>query len=587
MKKILLIILGMAPALGMTAQLPKWVIPPVNDTIFVKEDNCLLQTAEGRKSSLWTMDGNKVYSTDNTIQSFSDGVAAVTSSDNTIVGIVDSEGKFTAIPTVSVAFGDPTFHDGYLAVNDGENIVYYKKDGRKADFPQAIKAYPFHRGYAPYLAYDQPDKKKDARYGYYKADGQPFPTYVYSNGESKYVEPKNIEFLSAVGSNGKGVGVIKGKLYWFNPENETFEPMLWGDGDSEKKRHLSLAEDYEKYFRYLPLDGAVIQAKYGKNQFAELRFDDKLVPVYFNFGGEEMKFSAPQKQASVYKSGISSFGERQFGLSLDNRKALPEQFDKVGLCYGNRAMVKKNGKWGIVEIHPDLDFSLRINKGDDVAFRHQKFETQVRLDFPAAISSKDARIEIPDSTGCILDKTSRETKDTESGNFLTYNCTLNIPQSLPDTITTITYSPVSISYDGLKLFDVTLPIKAWHLKYYNVDPIESETMIANGVASFTININAQRIAGEGDYSFEAKVEADSVAVEYEKLSETRYKYFVSNLKEGENILNILVIEKGCPPSVFPFEIYYTKPVPRKKKKEEVVVRKVTPDTKKHTPRLEI
>ena len=587
MKKILLIILGMAPALGMTAQLPKWVIPPVNDTIFVKEDNCLLQTAEGRKSSLWTMDGNKVYSTDNTIQSFSDGVAAVTSSDNTIVGIVDSEGKFTAIPTVSVAFGDPTFHDGYLAVNDGENIVYYKKDGRKADFPQAIKAYPFHRGYAPYLAYDQPDKKKDARYGYYKADGQPFPTYVYSNGESKYVEPKNIEFLSAVGSNGKGVGVIKGKLYWFIPENKRFEPMLWGDGDSEKKRHLSLAEDYEKYFRYLPLDGAVIQAKYGKNQFAELRFDDKLVPVYFNFGGEEMKFSAPQKQASVYKSGISSFGERQFGLSLDNRKALPEQFDKVGLCYGNRAMVKKNGKWGVVEIHPDLDFSLRINKGDDVAFRHQKFETQVRLDFPAAISSKDARIEIPDSTGCILDKTSRETKDTESGNFLTYNCTLNIPQSLPDTITTITYSPVSISYDGLKLFDVTLPIKAWHLKYYNVDPIESETMIANGVASFTININAQRIAGEGDYSFEAKVEADSVAVEYEKLSETRYKYFVSNLKEGENILNILVIEKGCPPSVFPFEIYYTKPVPRKKKKEEVVVRKVTPDTKKHTPRLEI
>lgn len=587
MKKILLIILGMAPALGMTAQLPKWVIPPVNDTIFVKEDNSLLQTAEGRKSSLWTMDGNKVYSTDNTIQSFSDGVAAVTSSDNTIVGIVDSEGKFTAIPTVSVAFGDPTFHDGYLAVNDGENIVYYKKDGRKADFPQAIKAYPFHRGYAPYLAYDQPDKKKDARYGYYKADGQPFPTYVYSNGESKYVEPKNIEFLSAVGSNGRGVGVIKGKLYWFIPENKRFEPMLWGDGDSEKKRHLSLAEDYEKYFRYLPLDGAVIQAKYGKNQFAELRFDDKLVPVYFNFGGEEMKFSAPQKQASVYKSGISSFGERQFGLSLDNRKALPEQFDKVGLCYGNRAMVKKNGKWGIVEIHPDLDFSLRINKGDDVAFRHQKFETQVRLDFPAAISSKDARIEIPDSTGCILDKTSRETKDTESGNFLTYNCTLNIPQSLPDTITTITYSPVSISYDGLKLFDVTLPIKAWHLKYYNVDPIESETMIANGVASFTININAQRIAGEGDYSFEAKVEADSVAVEYEKLSETRYKYFVSNLKEGENILNILVIEKGCPPSVFPFEIYYTKPVPRKKKKEEVVVRKVTPDAKKHTPRLEI
>ena len=51
---------------------------------------------------------------------------------------------------------------------------------------------------------------------------------------------------------------------------------------------------------------------------------------------------------------------------------------------------------------------------------------------------------------------------------------------------------------------------------------------------------------------------------------------VSNLLEGNNNLNILVTEKGCPASVFPFEVFYTKPVPKKKKKEEVVVRKKSP-----------
>ena len=73
----------------------------------------------------------------------------------------------------------------------------------------------------------------------------------------------------------------------------------------------------------------------------------------------------------------------------------------------------------------------------------------------------------------------------------------------------------------------------------------------------------------------------------DKLSETRRKFTVSNLKEGSNSLNIYVIETGCPASVFPFEIYYSKPVPKKKKKEEVIVRKKDTATKKRTPRLEL
>lgn len=264
----------------------------------------------------------------------------------------------------------------------------------------------------------------------------------------------------------------------------------------------------------------MIYAKYGKNQVAQLQFDNELVPTLFSFEDDVMKFDEYSNEPFIYSSDISAFGTDAYGIALYSKEILPQQFQNVGLMYGNKAFVKSNGKWGVIEIIPNLDFTLKLNKGEDVAFRHQKFETQIRLDLPAAISAADARIDIPESTGCVLDKTSRETKDTESGNFVTYNCVLNIPEALPDTITTITYSPISISYNDIKLFDVPISIKAWHLKYYQGRSDCSETSISNGIASFTLNINAQKNVGESDYPFEVKIEADSVAIEYEKLSET-------------------------------------------------------------------
>ncbi len=588
MKRILPVFICVIPSLAGNAQLPKWTIPPTNDTIYVKVNDHLLQTVENGKSSLWTMDGNPVYSTENTILSFKDGVATIIDKQkNAIVGIVGTDGKFTGLPNLQIAYNNPFFENGYLLGKDKDTFVYYKRDGIKADMPYAAKAYPFHNGYAPYLTYSQVEKKKDPHYRYYKADGQISNYKIVSKGEAKDIEPKNISFLSGIGTNGKGVAVIKDKLYWFIPETESFEPFLWGNEDSEKKRHLSLACDYGQFFLNLPSDSVTILAKYGKNKIAKLRFNNELLPTLFSFEDDSLKFEKKPETQFNYASKISKYGNDSFGLSLDSKKVLPQQFQNVGLTYGNRAFVKLDGKWGVVEIMPDLDFVIKINKGEDVAFRHQKFETQVRLDLPASISAKDAKIDISEDTGCLIDKTSRETKDTESGNFVTYNCVLNIPESLPDTITTITYSPVRVSYDRLRMFDVPISIKSWHLKYYNVDPIDSETSISNGVASFTININAQKNVGESDYPFEVKVEADSVSVDYEKLSETRYKCFVSNLQEGDNNLNIVITEKGCPPSVFPFEIFYSKPVPRKKKNEEVIIRKKTPETRKPTPRLEI
>lgn len=587
MKKLFALLICVSMAALSHAHLPKWVIDPTNDTLFVKVDNKLIEGQSNGKSSIWTMDGKLLYSTDNIILPFKDEVATIRMKGQPIItGFIDGDGKFTAIQNLKVAYNNPFFEDGLILCLDKDSLVYIKKDGTKAPYPEVAKAYPFHIGYAPFFTYENLEKKKDPHYGYFKADGQPMRYFVTENNSTKPIESKDIDFVSGIGTNGKGVAVIKNKLYWFDTATKVFEPFLWGEEEPVKKRQLRIDGNYEQYFLNLPTDTVVISAKYGKNKFATLKFDSELRPVEFLFEGDELSFKDKPSAGYTYKSEINEYGKNgNYGLSLNSKAVLPEQFESVGVKYVNRAFVKSDGKWGVIEIIPNIDYTLKINKGEDIAFRHQKFDTHIRLDFPARISAKEARIDIPEETGCLIDKTSRESKDTESGNFVTYNCMLNIPESLPDTITTITYDPINISYEGLRLFPVPISVKAWHLKYYNVDPIESETSISNGVASFTLNINAQKNVGESDYPFEVKFDADSISVEFEKISETRYKCLVSNLQEGENSIIISVIEKGCPPSKFPFEIFYSKPVPRKKQKEEVVIRKK--DSIEKAPRLEL
>lgn len=591
MKRILVLLGSMVFGISAYAQLARWVIPPSYDSLAVKIDNNLLSTDSAGTTTLWTLDGKSLFSTREQIQPYKEGVATVIKKDgDLIVGFVDVSGKFISLPNIQIAYDNPSFNDGFLIYRDNDGYGYYQKNGIKASFPRTVVSYPFHQGYAPYLTYAQLEKKKDPHYGYHIANAQPLFYKIYANGEEKDFDPRELSFLSGIAPNGKGVAVIKNKLYWFSTTTGAFEPLLWGDEESEKKRHLILDGDYEQYFLKLPPDGVEIRAKYGKKQIALLNFDKELVPTQFTFDNENVVFEHKISSPIKYATRLSSYGDtNNLGLSMNSKKVLPQQFEAVGLMYGDRAFVKQHGKWGVVEIIPDIAFHLQVNKGEDIAFRHQKFETQIRIDLPAHISAKEARIDIQESIGCTIDKTSRETRDTESGNFVLYNCTLNIPPSLPDTITEITYFPIAVSYDGISMFDMPLKVKAWHLKYYNVDPIDSETTIDNGVASFTININAQRNVGEGDYPFEVKIEADSITVDYEKISETRYKCTIYNLQDGKNNLNIFVTEKGCPSSVFPFEIMYVRPVPKKKTKESVVIRKKSPEPKKEvlTPRLEI
>lgn len=182
---------------------------------------------------------------------------------------------------------------------------------------------------------------------------------------------------------------------------------------------------------------------------------------------EPLKFHSPlQAQQKGYRWGIVSKG----------KVVLPPQFEDYAFAVGNYAAVCLDGKWGLLVYDEHLPYKFLLNDGNDVGFRHKSRVVPVRLELPSVISADKCRFDLDPQRGCSVDKLSLETKNTEYGNYVQYKCKLAIPDSLPDTTIDVSY-PVQITYDRLVYPADSVKIKAWHVKYINVDQDEAETLV--------------------------------------------------------------------------------------------------------------
>ena len=93
---------------------------------------------------------------------------------------------------------------------------------------------------------------------------------------------------------------------------------------------------------------------------------------------------------------------------------------------------------------------------------------------------------------------------------------------------------------------------------YNVEINEKETTISNGTLAFTSDIDPKRLAGEAVYPYTVTLNTNLHFELVEKVSETRYKWKVTGLKEGMNTINVQIQEDGCPPAEVSFDVEYVK-----------------------------
>ena len=567
MKKVAFILLCLCVVVGARGQIAKWLIPPLYDEIKIAEGIDAIQTDSAGLNAIWTLDGRRLISSRDDICPFKEGMALTVrpgTSDITMVYMHD--GKGMRLEDARVARAYPYYSGGKLLVRQGE---YYRFVDKRGQFLNGkyVDAYPFFNGYAVCATYLNLEKQKDFCHLLLGENGD---TITFSR-DGKSFDMDDLQFVSSVNDENIGVVVIKERVYLFNGLDGGLMPVFADEASSQNpKGQARLAADLEQSYLLMPDSTYLLKARCGKASSVSISFDLMRRPlsikrndveyVYKVKKGPRQELESPlkkQKSGSVY------------GLHWEGKgEVLPPQFEEVQACLSDKAVVKLGGKVGMLKVFKDDSFVLKMNKGNDIAFRHQKFETSIRADFPTFLPADRVNVEVDPKTGCDIDKTSKESNNTESGNYVQYNCVLNIPSDLPDELTTIEY-PVTVIHDGIKSSTIPFKVNAWHYKYFVVDVDDTQTTLENGTVSFVFNINAERIEGDGVYPTTVNILTDSLQYEYEKMSEFRYKCKVYSLEEGVNNIVVQILEQGCPPAAFPFEVEYHKPVARSRNKPAV------------------
>ena len=534
MKKALISLSLVLSCLSMNAQMTRWIMQPGYDKIYIASGAPLLISDSLDTGSIWSIKGKKIAVTNDVIHPFKEGLSVTTKKNSEeITGFFNSQGKFTSLKNYSVTYDEPFFRDGFLLVQSNNRYCFININGEEERFGYYVKMYPFNNGFATCFTYEQVDKLKNPYYTYVTADNSPI-TFSYNN---KVFDKKDVEFLSSVNDEGVGIAIIKHKVYLFDKNARKLEPVFANKTETNIKRQVSVDGELNEYLMDMK-DSIIIRGKGSKTEFVRFNFDKFLRPTKIYYADRTEEYKHKTVKAEKYSSPFSPFkSNEKYGLNYKDETVLPAQFDEIGFCLNDFAVVRIDDKWGMLTFDPNLKYRLIMHNGKDIAFRHKDVATTIKLELPVIISADKCRFDVDEKHGCIIDKISLETKNTENGNYVQYNCNLTIPDSLPDVITEIQY-PVQITYDGLKYPIVPIKTKAWHYKYINVDLDETETTLEQGNVSFTINISADKQPGENDYPFEVEIKTDSLQTELAKISETRYKCKLFALAEGINNVNL-------------------------------------------------
>lgn len=566
MKKTVLLFLFILSCHTIKAQMTRWIMQPVYDKIYMVQGAPIIVSEQSNQSTLWNINGEKIAETKDILHAYKEGLSVTTKKgSNSISGFYNTNGKFVQIKNGSTTYDYPYFSDGHLLAQS-ENIYFFiNTKGEEKLYGRYVKIYPYSNGIASCFTYESIEKQKNPYYVWINTNSDPIELWI----NDKAVDNEDVEFLSSISNDGTGIAIIKHKVYYFNKRTNELSPVYAKKGETNPKKQVSVDKNIYEYFVDMD-DSIMIKGQSGKTENVLFYFDKRLNPKRIVFADRTEVFKKDTIEKQELKSPITYFKstEGKFGLKYYDKEILPAQFEEIGFRINNFATVKSNGKWGMLNYDKNLRYRLIMHDGKDIAFRHKDVRTTIKLELPSIISADKCRFDVNPKYGCTIDKISLETKNTENGNYVQYKCILTIPDSLPDVVTEIQY-PVQITYDDLKYPIVPIKTHAWHYKYINVDLDDSETLLEQGNVSFTINISADKQQGENDYPFEVNIATDSLQTELIKISETRYKCKLYSLKEGINNVNINILENGCPPSIFPFEITYIKPVQKTRNKPAV------------------
>lgn len=548
MKRISLALTALTVAILAQAQVAHWVVSPIYDVIQATSGQSMVIADSANTSMLMTIDGKCLVRSEDVLHAVGDDMAVTTKqSTSNITGYYTINGQFKPLEGYRVAHNFPRYSEGNLLVRQGTDYVYLDVEGKEVG--AAAQARPFFHGFSACQKYPSLEKRKGATWCLITGDMQPAQILL----KGKEVSAGDIDFISSVNGEGLCVVVVKGLVYCFSEADWSLTPIGAKVGNNAPAKLVGNIENYIRQDADRPV---TLKAK-GKGGDVQIELDEQLILQSIQCGTNKQTFATtsafndPTSRLSIVEKGTKK------GIAYDGVEVLMPQFEHVDLCANNHAGVTLNGKSGIIFINPKEQFEFSFNGGNGLAFRHQKLQTTLRLDAPASVSMERATLQAAPDGSCQFDPTSKRAKDTSYGNAIQYNCTLTIPEGLPDDITDVTF-PVQVVYEGLTSAVIPCPAKAWHYKYFSINVHEDKSIMADGNLTFTFNIKAERRAGEKDVPHTVSVQSGQRKTSLTKVSESLYRCQVFGLQEGINTITVQVTEAGCPPSSYPFEVSYSK-----------------------------
>lgn len=542
MKKIVMGLM-LLTATSLQAQIPMWAIHPNYDKIKPLNSGNYVVSKNGKQGMLNAQE-KEILPIKYDKVDFFNGDMGLLYNDNKFVGYTNDQGQVKdvagmAYKTVCL----DRFSDGYLAVSNTSGYYFLSDKSDKPLGPYTY-AYPFSEGYAWVKVPKSPKHVLDGGYTFdvLSADnGQPA---TLSLGE---YDKEDIDFIST-SSNGKCIIVLKKRFFEYNYQTETLTPLaLDNDPDNKKTRVMANERPVNVKFEG---DRFSIQFKQGY-----MTFDPMMRLTSITYTGQPTQtFEVPQPPVLTMQSAISIAtyeGTQLLGLKYLGKDVLSAQFDMVDRRWDDYALVKQNGRYGVIKFDPSHTCRFTLNGNKNIGFEHKTVNTDIKVTCPPYMQLPLMTLSSLDKTCTISIDTRKENTNVETAT-LSYDCTMEIPEGtgLEPTKSKVRFA---INYDGLKFVPAEISFNTWYINNYTVQ-LRSHQLNGNVLTAELQVSNTGQYDGM-NYFRDVNIEAeDSVICSFNKMTEELYSAHLSEFKDNTVRFSVDITEDGCPTISYPFSI---------------------------------
>lgn len=537
-------ILGLMLLTGISlqAQIASWVLHPTYDKIKPLNNGNYVVSKNGRQGMVNAQEQEILPIQYDKVEFYS-GDMGLLYNGNRFVGYTDDQGKVKDVSDMGFkTYIMDRFSDGYLAVKSASGH-YYLTPKRTVPLGPYNEACPFSEGYAWVKV---PKNAKHIMDGEYTFDvlsaktGE--PAILKLDGHTK----EDIDFISS-SSNGRCIIVLKKRFYEYNYRSETLMPLSTDDYDDNTSRVMANERPVKVNFEG---DRFIIHFKQGYMTFNNLM---QLTGITYN-GQPTRTFDVPEPPVLTVSSPISittSEGTKLLGLKHLGKDVLAAQFEAVERRWDDLALVKMNGRYGVVRIDPNHSCRFTLNGNKSIPFEHKTVNTEIRAICPPFMQLPLMTLSSLDNSCTVGIDTRQEISNVETA-ILSYECTLQIPDNI-GLGQTKANARIAINYDGLKFTPAEIPYNAWYIRNYTVELLSHQLNGDELTAEIQVSHTNQN--DDTNYFRNVSIEAeDSVECSFSKLSEDRYTAIMHGFTQNTVRFNVFITEDGCPTISYPFSI---------------------------------